>query len=71
MSIQSINPYNGELLETHEEMTPQEIDVAIAKAHEAYKEWRTKPIAERAKVLKRVAELYRERKDELALLMAK
>ena len=71
MSIQSINPYNGELLETHEEMTPEQIDVAIAKAHEAYKEWRAKPIEERAKILKRVAELYRERKDELALLMAK
>ena len=43
MSIQSINPYNAELLETHEEMTPEQIDIAIAKAHEAYKEWRAKP----------------------------
>lgn len=71
MSIQSVNPYDSELLESFEEMTPVEIDAAIGKADAAYREWKDKSFADRAKVLKRVAELYRERKEELALLMAK
>lgn len=71
MSIQSVNPYNNEILETFEEMPPAAIDTAIGKADVAYKEWKNRSFAERAKILKRVAELYRERKEELALLMAK
>ena len=71
MAIQSVNPYNNEVLENFDEMTPAEIDDAIGKANEAYKVWKDVSFAERAKVLKRVAELYRERKEELALLMAK
>jgi len=71
MTIKSINPYNNEVIETFEEMTQQQIDAAIGKADDAYKTWKNKSYAERADVLKRAAQLYRERKDELALLMAK
>ncbi|ELA8350244.1 NAD-dependent succinate-semialdehyde dehydrogenase [Vibrio alginolyticus] len=70
-TIKSINPYNAEILEDFEEMTPAEVDAAIGKADEAYKTWKKTSFAERATVLKRVAEIYRERKEELALLMAK
>lgn len=71
MALKSINPSNGELLAEIKEMSPSDIDIAIGKAHEAYQSWKETPYAERAKVLKRAAELYRERKEELALLMAK
>ena len=70
ISIQSVNPFNGELLETFDEMTPAQIDTTIGKADKAFKVWRAAPFAERAGVLKRVATLYRERREELALLMA-
>lgn len=70
MSIESINPLNGELLETFAEMTPEQVDSAIGKADSAFRSWKNTPFAERAAVLKRVAELYRERREELALLMA-
>lgn len=71
MSIKSINPYNGEMLEVFEEMSVTEIDSAIGAADKAYRTWKTTSYAERAVVLKRVAELYRERKEDLAHLMAK
>lgn len=71
MPIQSINPYNSEVLETFEEMTPEQIDIAIGQADDAYKAWRNTSFKERSDILKRVAALYRERKEELALLMAK
>ncbi|MEC8429218.1 MAG: aldehyde dehydrogenase family protein, partial [Pseudomonadota bacterium] len=70
MSIQSINPYNGELIENFEEMSPEQIEQAIGEADEAFKSWRASSFEERAAVLKRVAQLYRERKEALALLMA-
>ena len=70
MTIQSINPYNAEVLTSFEEMTPAQVDAAIGQADTAFNAWKNTSFAERAKVLKRVAELYRERKEELALLMA-
>lgn len=71
MTIQSINPYNGNTLEVHEEMSPSDIDAAINKAHKAFKSWKNTTFSQRAKVLSRVAEIYRERKESLAILMAK
>lgn len=68
--IQSVNPYNGETLDNYEDMTPEAIDAAIAKAHEAYQSWKETSFAERAKILTRASELFLERKEELALLMA-
>jgi succinate-semialdehyde dehydrogenase/glutarate-semialdehyde dehydrogenase len=68
--LKSVNPYNGETLKTYPEMTTEEIEGAIAKAYETYKSWRQTTFAERAAILKRVAELYRERREELARLMA-
>ena len=68
--LKSVNPYNGETLKTYPEMTHEEIEGAIARAHETYKSWRKTTFAERAAILKRVAELFRERREELARLMA-
>jgi len=70
MALQSINPFNNELLVSYEEMTAEEINAAIGKADEAYKSWKNRSFSERAAVLRRAAELFHERKEELARLMA-
>lgn len=70
MAINSINPLNGEVLASFEEMTSNQVDIAIAKANLAFKTWKNKSFSERAVVLSRAAALYRERKEELAMLMA-
>ena len=44
---------------------------ALARSHAAYRAWRGRPLAERADVLRRVAELYVERADELAALITR
>ena len=51
-------------------MPLHEANAAVDAAHAAYLDWRRKPIEERAKSMKRVAELLRERARELAELMA-
>ena len=43
---------------------------ALADSKAAFKGWQSAPVEARAKVIARVAELYRERRDELARLIA-
>jgi succinate-semialdehyde dehydrogenase/glutarate-semialdehyde dehydrogenase len=70
MAIESINPATEELLNTYEEMTPQQVAAAVCEAHDAWKAWRKAPFAERAEPMRRAAEILRERKEEYAKLMA-
>ncbi|REK10782.1 MAG: NAD-dependent succinate-semialdehyde dehydrogenase [Planctomycetota bacterium] len=67
--LKSINPFNGEVLKTYREMTPDEVEAATAKADEAFRKWRETTFEHRAGILRRVAELLRERREELATIM--
>ncbi|HEX8032989.1 MAG TPA: NAD-dependent succinate-semialdehyde dehydrogenase [Ktedonobacterales bacterium] len=66
MSIQSINPATGELIETFEPYTQAQIDVALDQARRAYLQLREQSYAERAASMRRVASYLREHKAELA-----
>ena len=68
--LKSVNPFTGQVLETFPEWSPEQVDAAIARAEATYREWRTVPFAERAQLLRRAAELFRERRDELARTMS-
>jgi succinate-semialdehyde dehydrogenase / glutarate-semialdehyde dehydrogenase len=67
--LPSVNPYNGQTLKSYHEMSAEDVDDAIARAHECVPSWRRVPFAERATLLRRAAALCRERVDELARLM--
>ncbi|KAK5996546.1 Succinate-semialdehyde dehydrogenase [Cladobotryum mycophilum] len=63
----TVNLAMGELLKTFPHATKDEVSAALDKAHEAYtKFWRHTPVAERAKLIGKVAALLRERMQELA-----
>ena len=64
------NPFTGEILEQVPYSTDEEIHTAVANAHEAYLEWRERPIEERAALVRRVSELFAERADELGAIIA-
>ncbi len=66
MSYQSINPYNGQLLQTFKELTNPELEKAVATAVAAFAVWREKSFAERAVVMAKAAELMHARVDEFA-----
>jgi succinate-semialdehyde dehydrogenase / glutarate-semialdehyde dehydrogenase len=70
MEIASINPATGETVRTYHEMTPAQAAAAVSEAHETWLTWRSTSFAHRAKPMKKTAELLRQRKDELAKLMA-
>lgn len=66
MSIQTINPTTGEVLETFEPYSQEQINEALDQTHRTFLQWRTTTFAERAKHLHSVASHLRDRKTELA-----
>jgi succinate-semialdehyde dehydrogenase/glutarate-semialdehyde dehydrogenase len=70
MSIQSINPATGEILETFTETSPADLERIVAAAHAAFLTWREVPFATRAEPMRRAAGILRGRRDELARTMA-
>jgi succinate-semialdehyde dehydrogenase / glutarate-semialdehyde dehydrogenase len=70
MSIQSINPATGKILETFEETPPQELERILSRARAAFHEWRAVPFATRAQSMRKAAGLLRARKTDYAGIMA-
>ncbi|GAA2425910.1 hypothetical protein GCM10010405_05510 [Streptomyces macrosporus] len=62
----TVNPATGERVTEYPVASDQEAESSLTRAHSAYRKWRETPLRQRADVLRRVAELYRERADELA-----
>ena len=70
MSLQSVNPATGAVLETFDETSSAELDRIIARADAASREWRVLPVAARAERLRAAGRVLRERKDAYARTMA-
>src|SRR6478752_3809944 len=68
---QVTDPATGEVTETFPFATDAEVADALAAATEAFAAWRLRPVAERAAVVKRIAELFTERAADLAALITK
>lgn len=67
---QSLNPATGKVVKVFPQATDAEVHSALDKAQEAFtKDWRFRPIAERAQVIGRAADLVRERRSELAAII--
>ncbi|MBD3583081.1 NAD-dependent succinate-semialdehyde dehydrogenase [Flavobacterium selenitireducens] len=69
MPIQTINPYNNQLLKQYDELTQEQLDAKLQIAHNAYRFWKQSDIKIRKDLLLKVASLFRERKQELAKLI--
>src|SRR6201986_2358981 len=68
---QVTDPATGEVAEAFPFATDAEVEQALAAATAAFSEGKKRPIAERAAVVKRVAELFTERAADLAALISK
>jgi len=71
MTVQSLNPATGEVLETLEETSPQQIVRILAGAQAAFTEWRTRPFAERATLMRAAGRELRAHKAEYAMTMTR
>ncbi len=70
MTITTTNPATGEDLATYEVFSPDRVAAAIETADALHRRWRAETFADRAGVLRAVANELERRRDELAALMA-
>ena len=66
----TINPGTGQSLGKVAESGADDVDAAVASAKAAFKEWRRVLPLERAKILRRIAEILRQNANELAMIDA-
>src|SRR6266568_6478858 len=66
--IQAVNPATGEVIASFDAFGADEVEMALAEAHDAFLEWRDRPVTERAVPMRALASLLRERTDRYARL---
>ena len=67
-----VDPATGETLKTYPTITDDELQGAMARAHDAHPAWgKGTTVEERAKIIGRVGELHEERKQELAEIITR
>ena len=69
MNLVSINPANNKILESHKEISTENINQIINSSYNTYLEWRNKSISYRSKRMRDLAELLKQKKEKLGTLM--
>jgi succinate-semialdehyde dehydrogenase/glutarate-semialdehyde dehydrogenase len=65
-----VNPATGETIKEYTTISDEQLGEAISRADAAYKSWSySSTVAERAALLKKVADLHSERREELAAII--
>ncbi len=64
--VQSINPANGEVIESFTPLNTSGIESALSKAEERFLNWRNVPLAERAELLNSAADILDAKASEYA-----
>ncbi|MEE1763281.1 NADP-dependent succinic semialdehyde dehydrogenase [Streptomyces sp. SP18BB07] len=69
MPIATVNPANGETLKTYDALGEEEIEHRLATADATFRTYRTTSFAERARLLRRAADLLDEDAEDVARVM--
>ncbi len=67
---QTVNPATGETVKEFPTLDAHGVEEALTRAQSGFESWRQRAVADRAAVLTRVSEIYAERAEELASLIA-
>lgn len=70
-TIQSLSPYNSEVVWKGESATEAQVESAVNAARNAFIEWRKLPFENRQAIVERFAELVKENADSIAEVIAK
>ncbi|MGC2967763.1 NAD-dependent succinate-semialdehyde dehydrogenase [Paraburkholderia aspalathi] len=68
-SIAVTNPATGEVLGFVPVATQQDLQMAVEAASKAFAHWKKRTAFDRSRILRRIADLVRERKDRLAVIL--
>lgn len=66
MTYQSVNPYDGKLLQTFAELSDSQLETALQTAATCFDSWRQMTFAERARIVAKAAAIMHSRVDEFA-----
>ncbi len=67
MPYQTINPFTEKLVKTFTEQTNEQLEAIIAQADNTYRnDWSLRTLADRKKILKNAAKVFREKREEFA-----
>ena len=69
MAYSSVNPFNGKLLQSFDQLTDKQLEEKLAAAESCYKTWKHTSYTERAKIIAKASKLLAERADEFAHTM--
>lgn len=69
MAYKTTYPFTGEVLKEYDNATDAELEQALETGHQLYQTWRNSPVAERAQDLQKIANLMKDRKEDLAKAM--
>jgi aldehyde dehydrogenase (NAD+) len=67
--VDSVSPIDGEVIASVRQVTEDEYDRVVARAHEAFLEWRKVPAPKRGDVVRQIGNRLRELKSELGQLV--
>jgi len=69
MTYASVNPFDNKSVQSFDELTDAQLEEKIAVATACFASWKAISYAERAKIVRKAAELLNERADHLASIM--
>lgn len=69
MAYKTVNPFTGEQIKSFDEISEKELGDKLKKSEACFKSWRNISFEDRKKIVQKVADLMRERSDELAELI--
>lgn len=70
MSIDTINPANGEPIKTYQEISDDELMQKIERAHQTYLDWSQQSFEDRAKLMLKAADILLKNKQQYAELIS-
>lgn len=70
-TITTVNPANGEDIETYDTLSGEEAVARVDACHEAFTKWKLRSLEDRANVIKNIGKALRDNKEELAQLMTR
>lgn len=69
MSIQSVNPFNNEVIRQFEEASDNDIKIALEHSQDAFRHWRITPFSERSRCMNAAAQIMENDIEHYAHLM--
>jgi succinate-semialdehyde dehydrogenase / glutarate-semialdehyde dehydrogenase len=70
MSFTAINPATGARVASYEATPPEQVSSILLRCSQTFREWRTQSFAERARLMKKAADILRSQARDYAQLMA-